>query len=499
MHSELLNLEQETRQLLLAMGAGRHITPSAYDTAWVARLRDFDRTLSDMALDWLCANQLPDGSWGAAQPKNYQDRLVCTLSALIALARRGRRESDRRQIALGQAALEQLHGEGGNGTSASLPYSTVGFELIVPTLMAEAERLGIIQRQDGSLLARLDKARTRKLASLPKGMINRYVTVAFSAEMAADDTQHLLDVPNLQEANGSVAYSPAATAYFASLVRPGDPGALSYLRSMADANGAYPYVVPVDVFETAWPLWNLTLHKEIDPGLLALCQPHLDFLTKYWQPGRGMASVAGLSLVDGDATSTTFEVLARFGCAPDVAGVMNFEADQCFRCYALESDASLSTNVHVLGALRAAGFEAQHPVVQKVVNFLRQMQTSQAFWSDKWHVSPYYVTAHAIIASAGYTRELAEAAVQWMLRTQNADGSWGYLLPTAEETAYCLQALAVWRRLEGPVPAQALECGAAWLVQHTEPPYPPLWIGKSLYHLEYVVRSAIVSALRLAV
>ena len=497
MHSEFLNIEEEMRQLLLAMGAGRHISPSAYDTAWVARLRDIDRKLSDPALDWLCANQLPDGSWGAAEPRNFQDRLVCTLSAIIALTRRGRRGSDRRQIAQGQAALEHLTSQATRELSLNLPYATVGFELIVPTLVAEAERLGIIHYQNERMLGRLGKARAKKLASLPKGMVNRFVTVAFSAEMAGEDETHLLDAPNLQEANGSVAYSPAATAYFASTVRPGDAGALGYLRSAADASGAYPYVTPVDVFETAWPLWNLALHRELDPGMLALCQPHLDFLAKNWQPGHGMASVAGLSLVDGDATSMTFEVLARFGRAPDVAGVLNFEVEQWFRCYALESDASLSTNVHVLGALRAAGFEPQHPAVQKVVNFLRQMQVGHAFWSDKWHVSPYYVTAHAIIAGAGYTQDLVDTAVDWILHTQNADGSWGYLLPTAEETAYCLQALAVWRSLEGAVPAQALKRGTAWLADHAESPYPPLWIGKSLYYLEYVVRSAILSALRL--
>jgi len=40
--------------------------------------------------------------------------------------------------------------------------------------------------------------------------------------------------------------------------------------------------------------------------------------------------------------------------------------------------------------------------------------------------------------------------------------------------------------------------GARWLAEHAEGPYTPLWIGKSLYSPNLVVRSAILSALILA-
>jgi hypothetical protein len=42
-----------------------------------------------------------------------------------------------------------------------------------------------------------------------------------------------------------------------------------------------------------------------------------------------------------------------------------------------------------------------------------------------------------------------------------------------------------------------LRRGAAWLAEHAEPPYPPLWIGKCLYCPVLVVRSAVLSALML--
>ncbi len=97
-----------------------------------------------------------------------------------------------------------------------------------------------------------------------------------------------------------------------------------------------------------------------------------------------------------------------------------------------------------------------------------------------------------------YAKDLVDDAVYWIKETQNADGSWGYFLPTAEETSYCLQSLVAWRRFGEDVPIDAIERGVSWLSEHTEPPYPPLWIGKGLYSPTHVVRATILSALTLA-
>jgi halimadienyl-diphosphate synthase len=91
--------------------------------------------------------------------------------------------------------------------------ATVGFEMIAPTLAAEAEKLGIIKNQGDRILGRLSRQRAKKLSYLRGKMISRNVTMAFSAEMAGIDGQHMLDIENLQESNGSVGVSPSATAY----------------------------------------------------------------------------------------------------------------------------------------------------------------------------------------------------------------------------------------------------------------------------------------------
>ena len=71
--------------------------------------------------------------------------------------------------------------------------------MIAPTLVAEAEKMGIIKRQGDRILGRLSRQRAKKLSFLRDNMISRDVTIAFSAEMAGTDGKHMLDVKNLQE------------------------------------------------------------------------------------------------------------------------------------------------------------------------------------------------------------------------------------------------------------------------------------------------------------
>ena len=488
-----MDLHHSTHRLLEEIGPGQMKT-TAYDTAWAARLGELGEPMGESALEWLREHQLADGSWGAREPRYHHDRVICTLAAMPALARSGQAQ-DRIRCQRAQVALESDL----KGLHADSAGETIGFEMIAPTLMAEAEALGLLRGSSSgrNALKHLSHQRATKLASLPKGMINRSVTVAFSAEMAGPDGLHLLDVENLQEANGSVGHSPAATVYFALYGRREDPSALEYLRQHSASDGGVPNVAPFDVFEQAWTLWNLSLVGPLDDEALALCQPHLDFLQAAWKPGEGAGFAADYTPKDADDTGLVYKVLKHFGRSIDLDSMLYYEGENYFHCFMPEANPSISVNIHVLDALREAGLDSDHPTVLKVLRFLSDTQTAQMFWHDKWHVSPYYSTSHAIIAAAGYADWLIGSATDWMLATQGLDGAWGYYGPTAEETAYCLQALSIWKRNGYPVPDSALERGAAWLKEHAEPPYPPFWVGKCLYSPELVIRSAVLSALML--
>ena len=482
-------------KLIDEIGPG-HMASTAYDTAWAARLGDVDWGLSSRALAWLAENQLPDGSWGAPAPMYYHDRVICTLAAMIALSYQGRRGHDKTQIENGKIALQRIIGGATQGLQSDPNGATVGFEMIAPTLAAEAEKLGIIKNQGNRILGRLSKQRAKKLSYLKDNMITRHVTIAFSAEMAGTDGKSMLDIENLQESNGSVGVSPSATAYFATYIKRGDEPSLKYLRNVIKSDGGMPNVAPFDVFEIAWTLWNLSLI----PGLKknVRLDPHLKFLSGAWQPRRGVGFAAGYSVKDSDDTGLVYDTLLRFGVEKDLASVLLYEEKDHFRCFDLEANPSISANIHVLGALGQAGLNEKNSSVNKVLGFLRKAKGEQSYWVDKWHSSPYYATSHAIIACTGLANNLVEGSVQWILNSQNMDGSWGTYLSTAEETAYAIQALWTWNEKAAKVPKQVLKNGARWLKEHLDRPYPPLWIGKCLYSPNLVIRSAVISALALA-
>jgi halimadienyl-diphosphate synthase len=482
-------------KLIDEIGPG-HMSSTAYDTAWTARLGEVDWNLSSHSLAWLAENQLPDGSWGAAAPMYYHDRVLCTLAAMIALTYRGRRGQDKVQIERGRLALERIVGGATQGLSADPNGATVGFEMIAPTLAAEAERLGIIKKQGDRILGRLSKQRAKKLSYLKDNMISKYVTIAFSAEMAGTDGKHMLDIKNLQENNGSIGLSPSATAYFATYIKKGDEASLKYLHSIVKPDGGLPNVAPFDIFEIAWSLWNLGMIPNLEAT--SKLQPHIDFLSKAWVPRRGVGFARDYSVKDSDDSVITYSALLSFGIEKDLASMLAYEEKDHFRCFDLEVNPSISANIHILHALRQTGLSQKNSSVQKIISFLRRTRNDRHFWVDKWHSSAYYPTAHAIIACAGFENDLVKDSVAWLLDSQNANGSWGTYIQTAEETAYALQALWAWNEKAGKIPKAVIRNGARWLAEHMEPPYPPLWIGKCLYNPRLVIRSAVISALALA-
>lgn len=477
---------EQWKNLVNEIGIGRSglMKPTAYDTAWLARVpAEHDPSVSAFpeALDWLRRTQWPDGSWGA-EIEYVHDRVISTLAAILALAEWGRDAQDARRVERGLRYVwekaDQLEHE----------QETIGFEVIVPTFLKKCRELGLALPQ--SAFERYEKMRDEKLAKIPPDLIySRDTTMAFSLEFMGDDF-NVKEVGCLQEKDGSVAASPSATAYL--LTKWPDNGAARrYIAEVARAyGGKAPQVCPFDIFETAWSLWNLLITNDGHGQHIA---QHTQDLAALWERGDGVGFSSNYSVVDADGSAMVFRVLKLMGLEPNVEPLYQFEQEDYFACYLLERNPSTSANIHVLEALKWVDGSS----TDKVLRWLRRVRVDGSYWMDKWHISPYYPTAHAIIALIGIDHDLARSAVQWILDMQKPDGGWGCCNGvTAEETAYCLQALGLYARYVEPVDKKVIARGREKLLACREE-MPPLWIGKCLYTPVRVVQSAISSALAL--
>ncbi|GLJ33852.1 hypothetical protein SUGI_0680390 [Cryptomeria japonica] len=86
-HKQMEALIEEIKIMFQAMENGK-ISPSAYDTAWIARIPSIDNPYQPQfpqTLKWIVLNQLTDGSWGGDSCYLPHDRLLVTLSCVIAL------------------------------------------------------------------------------------------------------------------------------------------------------------------------------------------------------------------------------------------------------------------------------------------------------------------------------------------------------------------------------------------------------------------------------
>src|SRR5512136_2705408 len=130
---------EELRALFKNRIGKGEIAGAAYDTAWVASIPDPehpDRPAFPQAMEWLRLHQNSDGSWGAGV-EYYHARILSTLAATLVIAQWNKSEWADFQVSAGIRAIWRQMASLSRDASA-----TVGFELILPTLLKQAERLG---------------------------------------------------------------------------------------------------------------------------------------------------------------------------------------------------------------------------------------------------------------------------------------------------------------------------------------------------------------------
>ncbi len=485
----LEDLTAEAAKLLDSLGEGS-MSPCAYDTAWVARLRqphNPDEPLFPASFDWLLRNQHADGSWGAEIPFAH-DRVICTMSALVALADAGPYRHDEAQLAVRRGVLylnrerPNLHDD---------PAETVGFELILPELVRQAKALDLrLPYKDWEFVEALKVDKLRRIP--PIAVYGGPTPLSHSLEYLGDHLAPML-IPRCQSPNGSYGASPSATAYVQMHVPDSDN--LRYLREAITASGGAPSLYPVETYEAAWVLQYLETLRPVLPEL----RPALDSMEERWDP-MGVGITREWSVADVDNTAVVAYLLTTCGAYPDTGPLALFEGVDYFYTYIYERNPSVTSNAHIVRALRQypSSIETRRTIV-KLVHFLEKAMVGGRYWVDKWHASPYYATERAVTALAGLAHELVRPAVAWILETQQENGAWGAAEGTMEETALALRALMVVSETDVSLQSlttPALERGGAYLAERAAAPdYAALWVGKGFYAPYNVIRAIVLSAL----
>uniref|UniRef100_A0A0E0FIG2 Terpene synthase N-terminal domain-containing protein n=1 Tax=Oryza nivara TaxID=4536 RepID=A0A0E0FIG2_ORYNI len=222
---ELRDMEEMVntiRVMLRTMGDGE-ISASAYDTAWVALVKNHNGSDSPQfpsTIDWISHNQLPDGSWGDDLCFLVHDRLLNTLACVIALME-WKVHGDKREKGLSfiRENIWRLAQE----EEAWMP---VGFEITFPSLLEIAKDLALDIPYDDPALHKIYAQRELKLKKIPREILHSLSTsLLLSIEgLRGLDWKRLL---KLQLSDGSFLSSPAATAYV--LMQTGDKKCLEFL------------------------------------------------------------------------------------------------------------------------------------------------------------------------------------------------------------------------------------------------------------------------------
>ena len=484
----MINLNQEAIKLLNDLNGG-YMRGLAYDTAWAAMIPENHSTSKPLfpgSMLWLIVNQNNDGSWGGEIDYSY-DRLVSTLASIIALRKTHKTEKFKDMIKTGEEYIwyniRRLREE---------PQETVGFELIFPALMTEAEKLELNLPYREKFFEPLKEKKMKLI--IGELIASHNTTVTFSLEFLGDFFSNKL-LKRAQNINGSIINSPSATAFM--LTKMFDDGAYNYLRTVLEFNsGSSMTLYPFDVFETAWVIDNF--YKSNLPVQNHYTQK-LDELFSQWTD-QGVSMSRLYDFRDLDDTATVFYLLNKTNYEVDPKVLELYEDTTHFNCYPSERSSSPLVNIRVLKAISdLKNYNRRDEILEKIIKYLYQEQKEHTYWIDKWNISPYYCTGQAIEAIGDIDLNLTEKAVDWIIKTQNIDGSWGLNNGTQEETSYALNAL-LWYHLNiEKIDSAIIKSGQSYLENNYQNDlYPELWIGKGLYCPYKIVKSSILAAMFLS-
>ncbi|KAL3683263.1 hypothetical protein R1sor_001285 [Riccia sorocarpa] len=308
------------------------VSVSAYDTAFVARIsseHDVKKPQFPKSLEWIVANQHPDGSWGDTLKDWIYDRMNQTLACVVALKFWNYCDD------CVQKGVEYINLNAHKLESEDMNRMPIGFEVAFTAMLSEAKSLGLRLPYDIPFLHLLQKTRNRKLERVPLELLHSQPTTMLhnleGIQSLNIDWQGLL---KFQADDGSICCSPSSTAVVYMHTR--NPKCLSFLiRVLEKFENAVPTVYPLDIFHNLWVVDTLErlgiaryFSEEIDRVLATVY--------KHWSDEQGICWARVLKDVpDLDDSSMAFRLLRQHGYKVSADAFEAFYKDNAFACFAV--------------------------------------------------------------------------------------------------------------------------------------------------------------------
>ncbi|EPS59783.1 copalyl diphosphate synthase, partial [Genlisea aurea] len=215
---------------------------------------------------------------------------------------------------------------------AKAEHMTCGFEVVFPSLLQRAEKMGIDGiPYDDPVVRQIQAAREEKLKRIPIEMMHRGPnSLLFSLEGLQENDLNWDRLLKLQSADGSFLTSPSSTAY--AFMKTKDEKCYRFIaNTLRSCNGGAPHTYPVDVFGRLWAvdrLQRLGISRFFESEISEL----LRHIYTCWS-NKGVFSGRDSEFVDIDDTSMGFRLLRQHGYDVDPVVFMNFKNGNKFSCY----------------------------------------------------------------------------------------------------------------------------------------------------------------------
>ncbi|GLU07549.1 hypothetical protein SLE2022_245040 [Rubroshorea leprosula] len=368
---------EAVKSMLCSMDDGE-ITISAYDTAWVALVKDIHGSGAPQfpsSLRWIADNQLSDGSWGDSELFSAHDRLINTLACVVALKSWNiHLDQCAKGVKFFNENLSKLEKE-------NAEHMPIGFEVAFPSLLKVARSLNIEIPYDSPVFEDIYNKRNLKLTKIPKDIMqNVPTTLLHSLEgMPELEWEKLL---KLQCIDGSFLSSPSSTAF--ALMQTKDGNCLQYLnKAIRKFNGGVPNVYPVDLFEHIWVvdrLQRLGISRYFQPEI----KDCVEYVYRYWTKD-GISWARNTRVQDIDDTAMGFRILRLHGYEVSEDVFRDFKKSGEFFCFAGQSNQAVSGIFNLYRATQVMFPEEKILEEAKKFSFkfLREKQAAKKL-VDKW-------------------------------------------------------------------------------------------------------------------